>query len=353
MICQIAAVSCRDDFLSFSVNVTDASIQCTYDHHRVAKHWQNYFENLSFGWNYHTIRCLFSELIPSLLVAIFNAGIIACILCRTAQVRRQQEQFHHRNQLSMSLGSGSSTKLPASSPIHLNDRTQAIQRHNSLRASTSTHTTGSNSVPFGKMSWMNIVLLFHSLLFFFSSSITSLVFFSTSDLVLAHCVSVIILANCSLNFYVYCLSGRQFRRELKRIAKRYIRHLHKAFLRKRYSIDDQRSPMHHAKTNIYQPVGIVKQRPNALTIPSPRVRAYPAAYWSTNRSNWQKWSFFFCSTNIVAPITHVEYDDMHREYRQSPVCSNGKFVIRSVYFWGRSMDVAVRKEGSSTLDTRW
>jgi hypothetical protein len=60
----------------------------------------------------------------------------------------------------------------------------------------------------GKMSWMNIVLLLHSLLFFLSSSVTSLIFFSTSDIVLAHWVSVIILANCSLNFYVYCLIMR-------------------------------------------------------------------------------------------------------------------------------------------------
>jgi hypothetical protein len=60
----------------------------------------------------------------------------------------------------------------------------------------------------GKMSWMNIVLLLHSLLFFLSSSVTSLIFFSTSDIVLAHWVRVIILANCSLNFYVYCLIMR-------------------------------------------------------------------------------------------------------------------------------------------------
>lgn len=127
---------------------------------------------------------------------------------------------------------------------------------------------------------MNIVLLFHSLLFFVSSSITSLVFFSTSDLVLAHWVSVIILANCSLNFYVYCLSGRQFRRELKRIAKRYIRHIHKAFLRKRYSIDDRRSPVGlQVKNNIYQPVGgAAKQRQIGLTVPLARPRAYPTAY---------------------------------------------------------------------------
>ena len=91
-----------------------------------------------------------------------------------------------------------------------------------IKKSWSLTTNSSPTVPLGKTSWMNIVLLLHSLLFFLSSSVASLVFFSTSDIMLAHWVSVVILANCSLNFYVYCLSGRQFRSELRRIAKRYV-----------------------------------------------------------------------------------------------------------------------------------
>jgi hypothetical protein len=232
--------------------------------------WRNYFDDLSFGLNYHTIRCLFSELIPSLLVALFNIGIIACILRTTAHVRKRQ-QYNHNNQLSMSIGTGSTTKLPASIPINIYDRSQ-LQRQGSLRQSIKSLPQSSSNVPFGKMSWMNIVLLLHSLLFFLSSSITSLVFFSTSDLVLAHWVSVIILANCSLNFYIYCLSGRQFRRELKRIAERYIRHIHKAYIRNCYSHDRRRSPTQNGKNNIYQPIQQTKQR-NCLGPPC--VRSYP------------------------------------------------------------------------------
>ncbi|CAF0829562.1 unnamed protein product [Rotaria sp. Silwood1] len=241
-------------------NTTQSSIHCTYDNQHLSFMWQNYFDDLSFGFNYHTIRCLFSELIPSLLVALFNIGIIACILRTTAHVRRRQ-QYNHNSPLSMPITIGSTTKMPASSPLYLYDRSQQLQRQSSSRQTSLKGSTNSNtSVPFGKMSWMNIVLLLHSLLFFLSSSITSLIFFSTSNLILAHWVSVIILANCSLNFYVYCLSGRQFRKELKRIAKRYIRHISKAVLRNRYSNDRRRSPIQNGQNNIHQPVYQIKQR---------------------------------------------------------------------------------------------
>jgi hypothetical protein len=123
----------------------------------------------------------------------------------------------------MSIVTGTTSKLPA---LHAYDTSQ--QRQGSIRrCSYKSPSTPITSVPFGKMSWMNIVLILHSLLFFLSSSMTSLVYFSTSDLMLSHGISVIILANCSLNFYIYCLSGRQFRTELKRIAKRYIRNFQK------------------------------------------------------------------------------------------------------------------------------
>ena len=256
----------------FSLNTTHSTPQCTFDNQHLSLKWKHYFDNLAFGLNYHTIRCLLSELIPSLLVALFNIGIIACILRTTAHVRKRQ-QYNHNNHLSMSIGTGSTTRLPASSPIHLYDRSQQLQRQGSLRQSSlraSPHS--SSNVPYGKMSWMNIVLLLHSLLFFFSSSITSLVFFSTSNLVLAHWVSVIILANCSLNFYIYCLSGRQFRRELKRIGERYIRHIYKSFIRSRYSQNRRRSPTQNGKINIYQPVQQSKQR-NCLAAPC--IRSYP------------------------------------------------------------------------------
>jgi hypothetical protein len=213
--------------------------------------WQHYFDNLSFGLNYHTIRFLVSELIPSLLVALFNIGIIVCILRTTAHVRRHQ-QYNHDSHLSMSIVTGSTTKLPAPLPVHLYDRSQHQDvRQSSLKSSR----YSSGNVPFGKMSWMNIVLLLHSLLFFLSSSISSLVFFSTSDIILAHWVSVIILANCSLNFYIYCLSGKQFRRELKRIAKHHIQHIRKAFIRNHHTDNRRRPPtIQNGKNNLYHPI---------------------------------------------------------------------------------------------------
>ncbi|UJR27646.1 hypothetical protein I4U23_008927 [Adineta vaga] len=263
--------------LLFSPNLTNSNethgtIQCTYNAQHVSSNWQKYFDDLSFGPNYHTIRCLFSEVIPSLLVGIFNIGIITCILCTTAHVkrrRRQQQQKHnHTNQLSVSIGTGSTIKLPGSIPIHLNDRHQQYQRQYSLKGSPQTMT----NVPFGKMSWMNIVLILHSLLFFLSSCITSLVFFSTLDFVLTHWISVIILATSSLNFYVYCLSGRQFRRELKRIGKHYLRHVQKFFQRHCSQPDRRSSPTENVTQNIYQAVYQTKQRTCPL---SPYVKSYP------------------------------------------------------------------------------
>jgi len=189
-------------------------------------------------------------MIPSLLVGLFNIGIIICILRTTAHVRRRQE-YNHNNQLSMSMITGTTSKLP---PLHVYDASQ--QRQGSLgRCSFKSSTMPITSVPFGKMSWMNIVLILHSLLFFLSSSVTSLVYFSTSDMALAYWMSVIILANCSLNFYVYCLSGKQFRTEIKRIAKRYIRNLHKKILRRCYKKNDRRhSGTQNGKDQIYQAV---------------------------------------------------------------------------------------------------
>jgi len=189
-------------------------------------------------------------MIPSILVALFNIGIIICILKTTAHVRRRQE-YHHNNQLSMSMITGTTSKLP---PLHIYDLSQ--QRHGSIRRSSfKSPSISITSVPFGKMSWMNIVLLLHSLLFFLSSSITSIVYFSTSDMKVAYWMSVIILANCSLNFYVYCLSGRQFRTEIKRIAKRYLRNLHKKLLRHCYRRQTRRhSGAQNGKDQIYQAV---------------------------------------------------------------------------------------------------
>jgi len=68
---------------------------------------------------------------------------------------------------------------------------------------------------------MNIVLILHSFLFCFSSLTATIVHWSTSDPLLSYWASVVILANCSLNFYVYCLSGKSFRNEIRKLFYRY------------------------------------------------------------------------------------------------------------------------------------
>ena len=247
----------------FSYNATYSSVQCTFNIHEISSYWCKYFAEYSFHLNYHTIRFLFSEMVPSVLVAIFNIAIIVCILRTTAHVRRRQE-FHHNNQLSMSMITGTTSKFP---PIHIYDTSQ--QRHSSLRrTSLKSSSMPITSVPFGKMSWMNIVLILHSLLFFISSSITSIVYFSTSDMKVTFWMSVIILGNCSLNFYVYCLSGRQFRMEIQRIGKRYMRCLQKKILRPCFPYHTRRrhSGIQIRKSQVYQAV------PQQQDFPSPNKR---------------------------------------------------------------------------------
>ncbi|CAF2053538.1 unnamed protein product [Rotaria magnacalcarata] len=235
-----------------SFNDTHTHIQCTFNSEYTSLIWQNYFRDSTFGINYHTVRFLFSELIPSILVAVFNIAIIICVFRTTTHVRKRQE-YQHNIQSSMSMITGVTSKLPPA-VVHVYDPSQ--QRFGSItRCSFKTSSMPIANVPFGKMSWMNIVLILHSLLFFLSSSLTSLVYFTTSDKVLAHCISVIILANCSLNFYIYCLSGKQFRMELKRIAKRYIRNLHKIVRRRCYKPNNRRhSNTQNAKDHVYQTV---------------------------------------------------------------------------------------------------
>ena len=225
-------------------------MQCTYNRQYTSLKWRRYFDVLSFGFNYHTIRFLLSEMIPSILVGLFNIGIILCILRTTAHVRRRQE-YHHNNQLSMSMTTGTTSKVP---PLHLYDTNQ--QRRGSIRrCSFKSSTTPIPNLAFGKMSWMNIVLILHSLLFFLSFTATSLVYFSTSNIKISYWTSIIILASCSLNFYVYCLSGKHFRTELKRIARRYIRNLYKKILRHCYKHNNRRhSTTHNGKDQIYQQI---------------------------------------------------------------------------------------------------
>ncbi len=52
--------------------------------------WQNYFHKLYFDVNHFTIRCLFSELIPTGAIILFNSYIIYHIV-------RTYRRLHHTN----------------------------------------------------------------------------------------------------------------------------------------------------------------------------------------------------------------------------------------------------------------
>ncbi|CAF0720550.1 unnamed protein product [Adineta ricciae] len=230
-------------------NVTESSTKCTLDMEHTSIKWKKYFTIDSFGCNYHTIRFLFSEIIPSILVGLFNICIIICILRTTAHVRRRQE-FQH-NQISMSMVTGTTSKLSPSNIYDSNQQRHPAMRRCSFKGPGATIAPMTNA-PFGKMSWMNMILILHSILFFLSFSASSLVHFWTSNKELSYATSIIILASCSLNFYVYCLSGAHFRTELKRIAKRYIRNLHKKILRHCYKHHHRRhSTTPNGKEQLY------------------------------------------------------------------------------------------------------
>ncbi|CAF0817361.1 unnamed protein product [Adineta ricciae] len=223
-------------------SATESSTKCTLDMEHTSIKWKKYFTIDSFGCNYHTIRFLFSEIIPSILVGLFNICIIICILRTTAHVRRRQE-FQH-NQISMSMVTGTTSKLSPSNIYDSNQQRHPAMRRCSFKGPGAT-TTPMTNAPLGKMSWMNMILILHSILFFLSFSASSLVHFWTFNKELSYATSIIILASCSLNFYVYCLSGAHFRTELKRIAKRYIRNLHKKIIRHCYK-------HHHRRHSITQ-----------------------------------------------------------------------------------------------------
>jgi hypothetical protein len=153
--------------------------------------WRSFLLDVRFGLNYTTFRSIFSEIIPSILVIYFNIGIIIRVI-----------------QATLSFSSNSSTpnlrQTPHSNSFQNKEGVDGLIVHNRPRTS-----------------WMNIVLIIHSCLFFFSSLTATIVHWSTSDALLSHGISVVILANCSLNFYVYCLSGRSFRNEIKKLFYHY------------------------------------------------------------------------------------------------------------------------------------
>ncbi|UJR24730.1 hypothetical protein I4U23_006104 [Adineta vaga] len=152
----------------------------------ITKFWRDFLLEVSFGFNYTTFRSIFSEIIPSILVIFFNIGIIIRVVQST---------------LSFSTtGSSTSIRHNSNTSFRGKETADGLIVHNRPRTS-----------------WMNIVLIIHSCLFFFSSLTATFVHWSTSNALLSYWVSVVILANCSLNFYVYCLSGRSFRNEIRKL----------------------------------------------------------------------------------------------------------------------------------------
>ena len=133
--------------------------------------WHKYFHEVHLGLNHFTIRCLFSELIPTLVTILFNSYIVCQVL-----------RSHHR----------------------LNQTTIRLSRRDSLRIT----------------SWMNIVLILHSFLFLASLLSHILGHFLAVEAHESWWVLLVVLTNCSVNFYVYCLSGRAFRNEIRLFVRR-------------------------------------------------------------------------------------------------------------------------------------
>ena len=135
--------------------------------------WKKYFYEVHLGFNHFTIRCVFSELIPTGIIILFNSYIIGHVV------------RSHR---------------------HLHQNRRQTARQEQLRTT----------------SWMNIVLILHSSLFL--SSLLSHIcgHFSKTEAHEIVWVSLAVLINCSLNFYIYCLSGKAFRDEIQRLFHRII-----------------------------------------------------------------------------------------------------------------------------------
>jgi len=158
----------------------------------LSESWFHFLTDVRFGLNYTTLRSIFSEIIPSIFVILFDIGIIVHVVQSTSFI--------------------STTNPPPTSA------------RPSYRGSFQSKTEGQDGLMVHnrpRTSWMNIVLILHSFLFCFSSLTATIVHWSTSDPLLSHWTSVVILINCSLNFYVYCLSGKSFRNEIQKLFYRY------------------------------------------------------------------------------------------------------------------------------------
>lgn len=137
--------------------------------------WQKYFNDIHLGRNHYTLRCLFSELIPAGTIILFNSYI----LYHLAQTSRRFSQTNV-------------------------DKTSKERKYTT--------------------SWMNLVLILHSTLFLFSLLSHIVGHFMSVEAHETWWVLLAILGNCSLNFYVYCLSGKAFRQQIIHFIQRLTTH---------------------------------------------------------------------------------------------------------------------------------
>lgn len=133
----------------------------------VSIRWQLYFNQFHLGANHFTIRCLFSEIIPTGAVILFNIYILYHIV--------RTHRFLHRT----------NSRQPNCQQIQIT-------------------------------SWMNVILLLHSSLFLSSLLCHIIGHFLVVEAHEVWWVLLSVLINCSLNFYIYCLSGKAFRSEIHR-----------------------------------------------------------------------------------------------------------------------------------------
>lgn len=155
--------------------------------------WQKYFSDIHFGVNHSTIHCLFSELIPTGAILLFNSFIL----------------------------------------FHLVRTCRRLERVNSGRLRQRQSQT---------TSWMNTILVLHSSLFLCSLFSHILGHVMRIEAHETWWVSSAILINCSLNFYVYCLSGKAFRQEIRRLVQRLLKKI-------RCSKHGRKYYYHHVKNN--------------------------------------------------------------------------------------------------------
>ncbi|CAF1373864.1 unnamed protein product [Adineta steineri] len=118
--------------------------------------WRSFLNDVRFCLNYTTLRSIFSEIIPSILVIGFDIGIIAHVV--------QSASLLSANSTSTSVRPSNRTSFQVKNGV------DGLMVHNRPRTS-----------------WMNIVLIIHSFLFCFSSVTATLVHWSTSNMFLSYC----------------------------------------------------------------------------------------------------------------------------------------------------------------------